>query len=145
MNRLISFTILLAIIFSCNGGRKEVLLCDDYTGLHRGPIGSGNGSRTEYHYLPEAAPKGNWAISTFRYNLPESWYVREINHQRVLIQNAVNKDKHWHPMVIAWNKHWKNYTFLTSFTPDSNHYQCGVVFRYRNDRCYYFFGIRNDS
>ena len=24
------------------------------------------GAHTEYHYLPEAAPKGNWAASTFR-------------------------------------------------------------------------------
>jgi rhamnogalacturonan endolyase len=145
MNKLISFTILLLIIVSCNGGRKEILLYDDYSGLHRGPLGSGQGARTEYHYLPEAAPKGNWAISTFRYNLPESWYVREADHHRVLVQQDVNKDIHWHPMVIAGNKHWGNYTFKTFFSPDSAGYRCGVVFRYRNDRCYYFFGVEHDS
>ena len=52
---------------------------------------------------------------------------------------------HWHPMVIAGNKHWENYTFSTSFTPDTAEYRCGLVFRYRNDRCYYFFGVENDS
>ncbi|MBN2764186.1 MAG: hypothetical protein JXR41_13925, partial [Bacteroidales bacterium] len=145
MYRLISFLIIILFFFSCNSIRKEILLYDDYSGLHRGPLGSGTGAHTEYHYLPEAAPKGNWAVSTFRYNLPESWYVHEVDNQRVLLQKAINKDKHWHPMVIAGNRHWKDYIVHTSFVPDSAGSQCGLVFRYRNDRCYYFFGIRNDS
>ncbi len=145
MNKLVSYAILLLLIFSCRVTRKEILLYDDYSGLRRGPLGSGAGAHTEYHYLPEAAPKGNWAVSTFRYNLPESWYVRKADDHCVLIQQAFNKDTHWHPMVIAGNQHWEDYIFKSSFTPDAAGYRCGIVFRYRNDRCYYFFGVENDA
>ena len=145
IHRIILYVCFFLLIFSCSCIREEVLLYDDYSGLRRGPLGSGAGAHSEYHYLPEAAPKGNWSVSTFRYNLPESWYVREVDKQRMMVQQGVNKDKHWHPMVIAGSRHWKNYACQASFIPDSGGYQCGVVFRYRNDRCYYFFGVENDS
>ncbi|MBN1416878.1 MAG: hypothetical protein JW973_17405 [Bacteroidales bacterium] len=145
MYRFALFPVLLLFIFSCNSVQKKILLYDDYSDLHLGPLGSGAGAHTEYHYLHEAAPKGNWSVSTFRYNLPESWFIRKQGDHCVMVQRAVNKDIHWHPMVIAGNKHWINYAFQTSFTPDSAGYRCGVVFRYRNDRCYYFFGVQNDS
>lgn len=111
--------------------------------MPRGPLGSGAGAHTEYHYLPEAAPVGNWAISTFRYNLPESWYIRETEKGRTLVQDEINPDRHWHPMVVAGDPLWKDYTAELIFEPADLQEQCGLVFRYRNDRCYYFFGIRD--
>ena len=45
-----------------------ILFTDDFNNLPRGPIGSDVGAHTEYHFLHEAKPKGQWAISTFRYN-----------------------------------------------------------------------------
>ncbi len=145
MKRPVLYLVFFIFIFSCDHTQRKVLLVDDYSLLHRGPLGSGAGAHTEYHYLPETAPKGNWSVSTFRYNLPESWFIREVRGSRSLVQQAVNKDVHWHPMVIAGNQHWENYSFEASVTPDSTGYRCGVVFRYINDRCYYFFGVQNDS
>ncbi len=132
--------------FSCNlQEKREILFYDDYKSLHRGPLGSSFGAQTEYHYLPEAATKGNWTVSTFRYNLPQSWYVRETDNQKVLCQIGYNPDKHWHPMVITGNRHWSNYKINGSIMPMCKEYQCGIVFRYQDDRCYYFLGVKNDT
>ena len=134
------------IITSCNQEDDQVLLfTDDYSVMPRGPLGSDVGAHTEYHYLHEAKPKGNWAISTFRSNLPASWYVRKVNEKKVLLQNGVNKNNHWHPMVVAGDLFWENYTILTSFSSLDKEKQCGVVFRYNNDRCYYILGVRQDT
>ena len=60
-----SYSILSCLIFTlCTPSNKEVLLFyDDYSGLKRGPLSTNLGAHTEYHYLSEAAPKGNWAVS----------------------------------------------------------------------------------
>ena len=102
--------VLFLVITSCVRPEKDIiLLYDDYQSLHRGPLGSGYGAHTEYHYYPEASPKGNWAVSTFRYNLAPSWYVRKMNDQRVIYQKGMNTDLHWHPMIIAGNNLWKDF------------------------------------
>ncbi|MBN2612642.1 MAG: hypothetical protein JXB00_13890 [Bacteroidales bacterium] len=138
--------IFIILLFACNNLKKEVVVFfDDYTALPRGPLGNASGAHTEYHYLPEAAPKGNWQVSTFRYNLPPSWFVRSYNNQKVIYQGSCNPDIHWHPMLIAGDALWQDYSFLASVMPESKGFQAGVVFRYNNDRCYYFFGVKNDT
>ena len=47
-------------------------------------------------------------------------------------------------VLIAGDELWKDYTVRLTFEPESPDKQCGLVFRYRNDRCYYFFGVRNN-
>lgn len=136
--------IFVALATSCTQ-EKAILLSDDYASLPRGPLGSNVGAHTEYHYLHEAKPKGNWAISAFRHNVPESWYVREMNGERVLFQNASNPDQHWHPMVVAGDVLWETYSLHTSFFSQDKEKQCGVVFRYENDRCYYMLGVKQDT
>ena len=46
--------------------KQVTLFEDDYTGLKRGPLSTYTGALTEYHYLLEAAPKDNWAVSNDR-------------------------------------------------------------------------------
>jgi len=134
------------MITSCNQEDDQVLLfTDDYSVMPRGPLGSDVGAHTEYHYLPEARPKGNWAISNFRNNLPSSWELRKIDEKKVLLQNGVNANKHWHPMVVAGDVLWEDYTIHASLNPLGKEKQCGIVFRYNNDRCYYLLGIKQDT
>ncbi len=142
----IAFSIfILSVFFSSCMQKNHVLFSDDYSQLPRGPLGSHVGAHTEYHYLHEAKPKGNWAISTFRYNLPESWYIREINGEKVLFQKETNPNSHWHPMVVAGDILWENYTIHASFSSLDKEKQCGVVFRYNNDRCYYMLGVEGNT
>jgi hypothetical protein len=136
------------IIIGCNtfrSGKNSILLADDFRFLPRGPLGSELGAETEYHFLHQARPRGNWSISTFRYNLSASWSVRETGGKRFLYQDGVNPDDHWHPMIIAGSLFWTDYRLNTKFSPDTLPGRVGIVFRYRHDRSYYFFGLENDS
>jgi len=145
-NLIVLFLIATILTVACEQNQGDaILFFDDYNQLPRGPLGSNVGAHTEYHYLHEAKPKGNWAISTFRSNLPASWFIREVNGRKVLFQEEINPNHHWHPMVVAGDVLWENYTVHTSFSSLEEDKQCGVVFRYNNDRCYYLLGVKQDS
>jgi len=126
----------------------ERLLIDNFDELKRGPLGVEVGAHTEYHYLHEAAPKGNWAVSTFSWE-PEfmlAWEVRKIGDDQRIIQTYTNTPhRHTHPMLITGDEIWEDYEILVVFYPKNKALQSGVVFRYQNDRCYYFCGLQNDS
>lgn len=124
--------------------QQTELLDDDFSQLPRGQFSVALGAHTEYHYLPEAAPKGNWAVSCFTWEVPfmRAWRVRQENDYRIMEQTYPNNPgKHTHPMVIAGDSFWRNYQVTLEFAPDSDRLQSGLVFRYQNDRCYYFFGV----
>ena len=124
----------------------ETLLEDDFSGLRPGMFSGGVvGARAEYHYLPEIAPKGNWAVSCFTSN-PESqraWRVLREGGAHFLCQTfATEKAKsHSHPLMVTGHPLWSDYAVTVRFAPESQAAQSGLVFRCRNDRCYYFFGV----
>lgn len=146
---ILLFSAILLVLFpsGCGEGTggRQILLEDDFGLMPRGPLGSELGAETEYHYLPQARPVGNWAVSTFRYNLPPSWYVRRKDGRDFLYQKAVNPDHHWHPMVVAGSPFWQDYLLEVDMLPGSSERRAGVAFRYRHDRSYYFFGLERDS
>lgn len=123
---------------------SAILFEDDFSALRTGLFGSVVGAHTEYHYLPESAPKGNWVISAFtsRIASQRAWKVCRFDGEPVMYQAYENKrSKHTHPMIVAGDELWSDYTVTVRFAPESDRDQSGVVFRYRNDRCYYFFGV----
>jgi hypothetical protein len=131
------------ILTSCtSSSHKEVVLFyDDFSGLARGPLSTELGAHTEYHYLPQAAPKGNWAVS----NDLGWWSLREVDGERFICQSKTDEASYAHPMIIAGDELWADYNLRVRFAPQSNERQSGVVFRYQNDRCYYFFGVEDDK
>ena len=140
------YWVLLMSFSSCAQGPDDVatLLSDDFSGLEIGTFSTPVGPHTEYHYLPEAAPKGNWAVSCFSWETgaQRAWHVRKENGTNVMVQGFDNKQmKHTHPMIVTGDELWRNYTVEVRFAPESDTGQSGVIFRYRNDRCYYFFGV----
>ena len=146
MKRTIWLSSILIFIFSCNPIKNEVtLLNENFSGYRRGPLGGGSTAQTEYHYLHNAAPHGIWQVSTFHYSLYNSWFVRKVNGKNALWMKHTNNRMHWHPIVITGNPLWQNYTITAQYTPSSKEYQSGIVFRYHNARCYYFFGVKGDT
>ncbi len=151
MKKIIVFYMALAFISGCHlpsNQFSEVLLFDDFSSIRRGPYSVEVGAHTEYHYLHEAAPRSQWAVSTFTWDLDfqHSWRVQQEGDDRQMIQTLTNApDKHTHPMVVAGKPDWKDYSVSVQFTPESKDLQSGMVFRYRNDRCYYFAGVKGDS
>ena len=133
---------------SANAVEQRALLDEDFRGFRSGVWLGVVDAHAEYHYLPETAPKGNWSVSTFRSTIPSqrAWRVMSHDGQRVLAQTFDNrKERHTHPMVIAGDPLWTDYTLEVRFTPESNVGRSGVVFRYRNDRCNYFFGVEGSK
>jgi hypothetical protein len=138
---------LLGALVCCSGGdesHSETLLEERFEELELGMFSEPVGPHTEYHYLPEAAPKGNWAVSCFSWEkeAQRAWHVKEEGGTRVMVQTFDNKEMlHTHPMIVTGNEFWKDYTVTVEFAPESARAQSGVAFRYRNDRCYYFLGL----
>ncbi|MFH1069734.1 MAG: hypothetical protein V1794_08975 [Candidatus Glassbacteria bacterium] len=149
----VSRTLLLTLIVCLAGcvspriSFDTVLLEDDFSGLAPQMISAPVGPHTEYHYLPEAGPKGNWAVSCFTWEpgAQTAWWIREEEGRHVLAQTFDSKEMtHTHPMVVTGDTLWTDYQVEVTFAPDSKRARCGVAFRYRNDRCYYFAGMEGD-
>ncbi|MBN1183033.1 MAG: hypothetical protein JXB49_12140 [Bacteroidales bacterium] len=146
MKKLQWFGVLIFLVFGCIQKESEIaLLNEDFSSLRSGPIGGGNSAHTEYHYLHDAAPHSRWQVSTFHYSLYDSWFVRQFRGRNALWMKHTNNRMHWHPMVITGDPLWKNYKIKAIYAPASKDYQSGIVFRYHNDRCYYFFGVKGDT
>ena len=148
---LIAYAFSLAAFLTCRtmeGEKAAILLEDDFSGLTPGMFSAPVGPHTEYHYLPEAAPRGNWAVSCFTWEpgAQRAWWVIEESGGQVMAQSFDSKQMtHTHPMVITGDTLWTDYTATVTFAADSRRDQCGILFRYRNDRCYYFFGLDREK
>lgn len=125
----------------------EILLEEDFSALEVGLFSTNVGAHTEYHYLPEAAPKGNWTIAAFRSGVEagEAWKVQQQNGSRVMAQTFQNPLNHTHPMLSTGDDLWSDYSATLRFTPQAKQGQVGVAFRFHNSRCYYFFGLDDNG
>ena len=132
-------------------GAPAVLLDDDFNRLRPGIFSAGViGAHAEYHYVHETAPQGNWVVSCFTTGIPEqrAWWVTAEDGDAMLSQTIYYRRTHSHPFVCTvaqGSEFWKDYTVSARFAPESDKGQSGVAFRYRNDRCYYFFGVKGSK
>jgi rhamnogalacturonan endolyase len=141
----------LTVLSGVAPGGQAVLLDDDFSGLRPGMFSAGViGAHAEYHYVRETAPQGNWVVSCFTTGTPEqrAWWVIQQDSDAMLSQTIYNRREHSHPMVCMVAKggeFWRDYIVSVRFCPQSDRRQSGVAFRYRNDRCYYFFGVNGSK
>jgi hypothetical protein len=125
---------------------STTLLEDDFGGLALGMFSSGViGAHAEYHYLAAVAPKGNWVVSAFRSEGSQrAWRVIVEEGRRLMFQSYQTSEddrRYTHPMIAAGDSLWTDYTVNLDFAPESDGGQSGLLFRYRHDRAYYFFGV----
>ncbi len=146
LRRSIAILLFSASFVSCDKKENTVyLLKEDFSGQVSGPLLSDPGAFPELHYLPEARPRSNWVVSTYRYNLPPSWEIRTKGGKKVMVQSAINHNLHWHPIVVTGSDFWNDYTIEAEFKPQNMRARSGIIFRYQNDLCYYFLGINEES
>ncbi len=146
IRRTLLCLVIAATAHGDSGAYTAELLKDDFRGLRFGLIFDVVGAHTEYHYLREAAPQGNWAVSAFKSDGSQrAWRLTEEDGTRVMLQAYNNRETFTHPMLVAGNPLWQNYRATVDLAPASDKAQSGIVFRYRNDRCYYFFGVRGQK
>jgi hypothetical protein len=136
------------VLCGATPSEQTVLLEDDFNGLCPGMFSAGViGAHAEYHYVRETSPQGNWVVSCFTTGTPEqrAWWVIQQDGDAMLSQTIYNRRNYSHPMVCTATKggeFWKDYIVTVRFSPKSDRGQSGIAFRYRNDRCYYFFGVK---
>lgn len=65
---------------------------DEFTS---GPFIASVGAQTEYHFFPEAAPRGGWSVSAFFHDETEqAWYVGSDDGRSFLEQRVINPNRH---------------------------------------------------
>lgn len=126
----------------------KIIFKDQFGNLPVGMFSSNVGPKTEYHYLPQAAPKGNWAVSCFHWG--EGWgkaweIIKNTDGSNAMQQNFWNRNmKHTHPMISAGHQAWQNYSLTTGLRIlQDSAARVGVVVRQLTNRRYYFVGIQN--
>jgi len=144
--------VVLSLLFVCPGAfvsaqsHSAILLDDDFSTLRPGMFSAGVvGAHMEYHYLPASLGQGNWQVSCFKSVASQrAWRViREGSDSMMAAMFPVtSKIQHYHPMIVAGDPLWQDYRLRVRFAPGTGDLQSGLVFRYRNDRCYYFFGVK---
>ncbi len=148
MNRIRMFIFFLAamIFFECQNS-DVVLLVDDFSYMNSGYISSSNGAHSEYHFDSSLYPKGYWSVASFYHDSLSytAWKVfKDKGHKIIAQQNTFHNSTYTHPMLVAGDSLWKDYTVNLKFKPKDT-LQSGLVFRYRNNSCYYFFGFHNGN
>ncbi len=120
-----------------------VLFTDGFGQMRSGAIGNEVGAHLEYHYLPKINTEGAWSISSFSSGAPSqrAWRVARHEGQPVLLQVNRNTLVHSRPTIVAGDELWADYTVDARFAPETGQGRSGVIFRYQNDRCYYFLGV----
>lgn len=145
--RISILLIIIVIITGCTRPNfRELLLRDDFSGLDTGLFSAPVGAHTEYHYLPQAGTKGNWVVTSFASGSGwgTAWQVKNNGNQKVMAQTLLNRsNRSTHPMIIAGDSLWKDYELNVVFRPEDDSQYSGIAFRYKNDRCFYFFGIKD--
>ena len=107
------------------------------------------GAEVEYHYFPETAPQGNWEVSCFRSEASQrAWRVmREDGFGRKFMYQASTSSReesaYTHPMLIAGDRCGATTRCRSPSRRRAASNWSGVIFRYRNDRCLYFFGVKD--
>ena len=146
--RLFSVMALLGLSLPSDVSADDTVtvLRDEFEALPTGPLSKVLWARAEYHYLPESEPKGPWSISCYSSALgsQRAWKVVEHAGRNSLLQiyTPGSADRHVHP-IVAGDPLWKDYVLNVTLAPLSRERRSGVIFRMRNDRCYYFFGVED--
>ena len=101
-----------------------------------------DGAHGEYHYLNSAQQRSGFRVSTYRSDMrsQRAWRVLQDEEGTFLMQMESFNWKDAHPIVVAGEVQ-GDYTVSARFAPGEGGGQCGILFRYQNDKCYYFAGI----
>lgn len=145
----VAFALIAFLLGSTAKDAAPIVFEDGFANLPVGMFSSNVGAKTEYHYLSDAAPKGQWAVSCFHWG--EGWgkaweVVKTDNGQQAMRQNFVNdKMTHTHPMLAAGNQVWSDYKLSAVLTALENSAgrRMGVGVRYQTNRRYYFVGFES--
>lgn len=145
--------LLMPVLLSCTDLSQTLLLEDGFERLPLGYISSSEASELQYRYVAGTGQSGPWSVSTFgmHQEYHKAWEIVRKKDSQFLRQNAYLVDegrdllkRHIHPVIVAGDSLWHDYKVEFSFSPDQVLDKCGLVFRYRDDQRYYFYGMEGN-
>ena len=129
-------------VAAADASAAVTLLDDDFHQFDVGMFSAAVGPHTEYHFLPEAAPRHGWTVACFDTKSQKAWHVQQDGGRKVMAQTFEGGGRGFHPILVAGDPLWGDYRMTVRFTPAGNKGAAGAVFRYRTNRWYYFFGVQ---
>ncbi|HAM08814.1 MAG: hypothetical protein A2X05_14920 [Bacteroidetes bacterium GWE2_41_25] len=128
------------------GSDSELAYCD-FSKIKPGRFGDySEKGFPEYHYVPRHFTDG-WDIVNNRG--PEEWIIVESDGKHSLqylgYNNTVWTSEFIYPILCYGDLLWKDYTLEVTLTPADRSDLNGIIFRYRDGRHYYLFGLDKDN
>jgi len=146
---------LLILISSCSGNViQTTVFTDGFQELEPGDRPYFDSSDPAFCYDTRRGKLGSWSVaSSLRQDdFDRAWVVRNEGGENYLAQTFTNlNDKNsplslvTHPMIVAGEDLWSDYSIDVRFTPQAKFDKCGVVFGYKHAADFYFFGIEGNT
>lgn len=152
--RFIHITLLI-LISSCSGNVIQTMVfTDDFQELEPGDRPYFDTSDPAVCYDARRGKLGNWSVATSlrQDGFERAWVVRSEGGANYLAQTFSNLNEKnsplsliTHPMIVAGESLWSDYTVRVGFTPQAKFDKCGVVFAYRHPADFFFFGVEGNT
>jgi hypothetical protein len=145
----------LILISSCSGNViQTTVFTDGFQELEPGDRPYSDASHPAICYDARRGNMGSWSVaSALRQDgFDRAWVIRNEGGENYLAQTFTNlNDKNTplslvtHPMIVAGEVLWSDYSIDVGFTPQAKFDKCGVVFGYRHPADFFFFGIEGNT
>jgi len=146
---------ILILISSCSGNViQTTVFTDGFSDLEPGNRPYFDSSDPAICYDARRGNMGSWSVaSALRQDgFDRAWVIRNEGGENYLAQTFTNlSDKNsplslvTHPMIVAGESLWSDYSIDVSFTPLAKFDKCGVVFGYKHPADFYFFGVEGNT
>ncbi len=146
---------LLILISSCSENVIQTTVFEDgFQELEAGEVPNNDLANPAIFFDSRHGTLGNWIVAS---NLQEegfsdAWEIRREEGENFLAQNFTNLNQSntplsliTHPLIVAGDSLWQDYTIDVEFTPLAKFDKCGVVFKYKDPTNFFFFGIEGNT
>lgn len=145
----------LILISSCSGNViQTTVFTDGFSELEPGERPYFDSSDPAVCFDARRGNLGSWSVaSALRQDgYDRAWVIRNESGKNYLAQTFSNlSDENsplslvTHPMIVAGEPLWSDYSIEVDFTPLAKFDKCGVVFGYKHPADYYFFGVEGNT
>jgi len=133
---------------------QTTVFTDGFQDLEAGANSYTDSANPAIFFDPDRGNIGEWSVATSlrEKGFSRAWEVRSEGGENFLTQTFTNLNSSntplsliTHPLIIAGDSMWSDYTIDVEFTPLAKFDKCGVVFKYRNPSDFFFFGIEGNT
>jgi rhamnogalacturonan endolyase len=145
----------LIFISSCSGNvMQTTVFTDGFQELEPGNRPCFDSSDPAICFDARRGQLGSWSVaSTLRQDgFERAWVIQNDGGENYMAQTFTNLNAKnsplsmvTHPIIVAGESLWSDYSIEVGFTPQAKFDKCGVVFGYKNPADFYFFGIEGNT